>query len=62
MKMRNVAIALFLAVATFSTTAIFSQNENGTNELSVSNDMNVNVSYSDPIADIANVMGVFVPD
>ena len=61
MKMRNVAFALFLAVATFSTTAIFSQNENNTNELSVSNDMNVNGNGGD-VSSIGNVMGVFVPD
>jgi hypothetical protein len=59
MKMRNVAIALFLAVATFSTTAIFSQNENNNDELSVSNDQLVMDGWSRGGGD---VLGVWVPD
>ncbi len=59
MKMKNVAIALFMAVATFSTTAIFSQNENGNDELSISNDQTIMGQSWDPTK---VVHGVWVPD
>ena len=61
MKMRNVAFALFLAVATFSTSVVFSQNENNNGDLSVSNEQTALVGGGD-LTKIGEVNGVYVPD
>ncbi len=61
MKMRNVAIALFVAVVTFSTSAVFSQDENTNNDLSVSNNQTTLVGGGG--GGVTNdVNGMFVPD
>ena len=58
--MRNVAIALFVAVVTFSTSAVFSQDENTNNDLSVSNDQTTLVGGGGITGNDVN--GMYVPD
>ena len=61
MKMRNVAFALLLAVASISTSAVFSQNENTNDELSFLNGQNTMVTDGDA-KKASEVNGVFIPD
>ncbi len=61
MKIKNLAIALFLAVGIMSTSAIYSQNDTNNNDLAFSNSQTVMVAEGDR-ARTNEVEGVWIPD
>lgn len=61
MKIRNVAFALLLATATLASSVVFSQNENRTDSLLISESQTIMVFDKDGVR-AQDVAGVFVPD
>ncbi|RLD56290.1 MAG: hypothetical protein DRJ05_11560 [Bacteroidetes bacterium] len=61
MRIRNLAIALFLAVATFSTSAVISQNETSNDNLAFSNSKTILVADNDKEI-TKDIEGAWIPD